>query len=285
MKNNIIILIFLLAIGFNPSFFHAQEKPEEKLGWKLGSQAYTFKEFTFFEAVEKIEDIGLSYVEAYPGQEIGGGIEGVMEFPMDREKRVKILNKLEKADIKMLSFGVVSIDNEADWNKLFDFAKAMDIKNITAEPRHEDIPFIAELAEKNKIKVAIHNHPKPTRYWHPDTVLDAIRGQNQWVGACADIGHWVRSGLDPVECLKKLEGHIMQLHFKDLNKREPEAHDVPWGQGVSNVEGVLKELHRQNFKGLFSVEYEHNWHNNVPEIKKSVDYFRTIATILANERQ
>jgi sugar phosphate isomerase/epimerase len=32
------------------------------------------------------------------------------------------------------------------------------------------------------------------------------------VGATADTGHWLRSGLDPVACLKILQGHITSAH-------------------------------------------------------------------------
>jgi sugar phosphate isomerase/epimerase len=58
------------------------------------------------------------------------------------------------------------------------------------------------------------------------------------MGACADVGHWMRSGLDPLECIKKLDGHIICLHFKDLNKMGPDAHDVPWGTGVGQNERI-----------------------------------------------
>lgn len=275
------VLLLCFSLGYTPvNFACAQEKPEEQLQWKLGAQAYTFNRFTFFEAIEKIKDCGLTYVEAYPGQLIGGGMEGEMDFNMPAEKRAEILKRLKNEGVKMVSFGVVSIDNEADWRQVFEFAKAMDLENITAEPRFEDLPLISKLCDQYQINVAVHNHPKPSRYWSPDIVLETIQGQNKRIGACADIGHWVRSGLDPVECLKKLEGHIIQLHFKDLNEWGPEGHDVPWGQGVSQVDALLKELKRQNFKGLFSVEYEHNWENNVPEVKASVEYFREVVQSL-----
>lgn len=269
-----IAILFISFISLITSLSYAQERSEEKLQWKLGAQSYTFNRFTFFESIDKIKSCDLSYVEAYPGQPIGGNIEGIMDFNMSAEKRDHILEKLEISGVKLISFGVVSIDSEDDWNNLFQFAKAMGIENITAEPKTEHMPLISKLAEQFEIKIAIHNHPKPTKYWNPETVLNTIQGHNKWIGVCADIGHWVRSGLDPVECLKKLEGHIIQLHFKDMNKSALDAHDVPWGQGVSNVDGVLGELKRQNFKGLFSVEYEHNWDNNVPEIQASVRYFR-----------
>lgn len=270
------ICCFVVAGGL-PQFSHAQT-PEEKLGWKLGAQAYTFNRFTFFEAIDKIKECGLRYVEAFPGQTIGGGIEGKMDYHMPAEKRNQILQKLKENDVKLVSYGVVGADNEADWRQLFVFAKAMGAENITSEPKPEFIPLVSKLCDEYKINLAIHNHPEPSRYWNPDVVLEAIKGQSKRMGACADIGHWVRSGLDPVECLKKLEGHVIQLHFKDLNeKNNKKAHDVHWGTGVSNVDGVLAELKRQNFKGLFSVEYEHNWDNNVPDVTASVAYFRKAA--------
>jgi sugar phosphate isomerase/epimerase len=40
---------------------------------------------------------------------------------------------------------------------------------------------------------------------------------------------------------------------------------------------MLEELKRQNFKGYFTIEYEANWENNLPEIKESIDYFNQVA--------
>ena len=102
------------------------------------------------------------------------------------------------------------------------------------------------------------------------------KGCSERVGACADTGHWNRSGLVPVECLRKLEGRIVSLHFKDLNQKGG-GHDVPWGTGVCDVRAMLTELRRQKFKGVFSIEYEHNWQNSLPEIKQCVEFFNQVA--------
>ncbi len=58
----------------------AQQYPEEKLGWKLGSQAWTFNKFTFFETVDKIKSCNLKYVEAFPGQKLGGVLKAKWIF-------------------------------------------------------------------------------------------------------------------------------------------------------------------------------------------------------------
>jgi sugar phosphate isomerase/epimerase len=249
--------------------------PESKLGWKLGSQAYTFKAFTFFEAVDKIDSCGLNYVEAFPTQIIGGGVEGKMDFKMDEKSRNLILKKLQEKGIKMQAFGVIKADNDADWRKLFEFAKAMGVETITSEPDEKDLPLLSKLCDEFKINIAIHNHPKPSYYWNPDVVLNAMKGQSKRIGACADIGHWVRSGLDPIACLKKLEGHVFHMHMKDLNEKGVRAaHDVHWGTGVSNIAGVIQELKRQKFSGMISAEYEYNWNNNASDVAASIAYFR-----------
>lgn len=269
--------LLLLLLGFLIQPLNAQQEfSPENLDWKLGAQAYTFKNFTFSEALDKIKTIGLQYVEAYPGQKIGGNIEGTMHYEMDSVTREKVKEMLENKGIKLIAYGVVSGKDEEDWKKLLSFARDMGIKVITSEPDPKDLDMINQLAGKYEVKIALHNHPKPSTYWHPDTVLESLQGREN-IKACADVGHWVRSGLNPVENLLKLEGHIASLHFKDLNEKTRNAHDVPWGTGISDVEAMLEELKRQNFEGIFSVEYEHNWDNSVPEIIKSVEYFKEVA--------
>lgn len=270
-------MVLLLSIMLSPTWAKAQDHPEDKLGWKLGAQAYSFNRFTFAEAVAKTDSCNLKYIEAYPGQTIGGGIEGKMDFTMEPEKREQILQLLRDKGVKLVAFGVVNADSPDAWKQLFEFAKAMGIKNINTEPKQEDLPLIGKLANEYKIKVSIHNHPKPTQYWSPEIVLNAIQLANsKYVGACADIGHWVRSGLDPVECLQKYAGHINHLHLKDLNEKSREAHDVHWGTGVGNIKGVMQELKNQKFKGMLSAEYEYNWLANSADIAASAENFRNI---------
>ncbi len=273
----IFLAVFAVGLLLVTAKSEAQINPDVKLGWKLGSQAYTFKNFTFFEAVDKIKSCGLSFVEAFPGQKLGGGLEGTMDYKMPIEIRQQILAKLKEKGVKMVAFGVVGANNEEDWKALFDFAKGMGIDNITSEPDEKDIPLLSKLCDEYKVNIAIHDHPKPSHYWSPEIVLNAIKGQSSRVGACADIGHWVRSGLDPVECLQKLAGHVKGLHFKDLNEKSPDAHDVHWGTGISNIPAVMQELKNQGFKGVISAEYEYNWDNNAPDVKASAENFRKMA--------
>ena len=98
----------------------------------------------------------------------------------------------------------------------------------------------------------------------------------------ADIGHWVRSGLDPVECLKILNGRIISVHLKDLNEKSPDAHDVPDGTGISNIPAILAELKRQNFVGNVSIEYEYNWKNSDLDVAQSIGFVRGLGVKCAS---
>ncbi|TKC55564.1 sugar phosphate isomerase/epimerase [Pedobacter hiemivivus] len=261
----------------NSSKNTTQNDPEVSLGWKLGAQAYTFNRFSFTQALSKIDSCGLHFVEAYPSQIIGGGIQEKMDFRMSETSKTYLQKLLKAKGIRLVSYGVITTKDSNDWEKIFAFAKSMGVENITCEPQDKDIPLVSKLCDKYQINAAIHNHPNPSIYWKPDVVLNTIKGQSKRLGACADIGHWVRSGLDPIAALKQLEGHVIQLHFKDLNEfGNVKAHDVHWGTGVSNVKGVIAELKRQQFKGVISAEYEYNWENNVPDVTASVINFRKI---------
>ncbi|MBN2455091.1 MAG: sugar phosphate isomerase/epimerase [Sedimentisphaerales bacterium] len=244
--------------------------------WRLGIQAWTFRKFTFYEAVDKTASLGLNCIEGYPNQSISSERPDVkFGHNMPAELRAEVKKKLADAKVKLVNYGVVPLSaDEDECRKVFDFAKDMGIETIVSEPPEEALDLIEQLCKEYKIKLAIHNHPKPSHYWNPDKVLKACKGRSKWIGACADTGHFSRSGLEPVDMLRKLKGRIISLHFKDLNKlKDPDAHDVPWGTGKCRAKEMLAELKRQNFKGVFSIEYEYNWENSSPEIKKCIEFF------------
>ena len=254
----------------------------DQFGWKLGVQTYSFNRFTFFEAIDKAASIGLKYAECYPGQTISADIDGKIGPGMTAEQIKQVKDKLASAGVKLAAFGVTGLSaNEAESRRTFEWCKEMGIGVINTEVREDAFDTLEKLCAEYQIKVGLHNHPEPSYYWNPDTVLKALEGRSQWIGACADTGHWLRSGLNPLESLKKLEGRIVSFHFKDLNREGKGAHDVPWGEGVANVPALLEEMKRQQFQGPISIEYEHNWLESLPEIAQCVENFHRFANRLA----
>jgi sugar phosphate isomerase/epimerase len=249
-----------------------------KPDWRLCIQAWTFNRFTFYEAVDKTESLGLHYIEAYPGQRLSKEKPDVkFDHNVSAEIREEVKKKLKAAGVKLVNYGVVGLpNNEQECRKVFDFAKDMGIETIVSEPPEDAFELVDKLCQEYKINVAIHNHAKPSHYWDPNIVLSVCKGRSSRIGACADTGHWFRSEVNPVEAIKKLEGRITGLHFKDIS----EGHDVIWGTGKCDAGAMLTELARQNFKGTFSIEYEYNWENSTPEIAQCIPFFQKTAAEL-----
>lgn len=275
-RRNLLLALFACTIcllSFAPQ--KKVKQPEKKFGWHLGAQAYTFRLFTFAEALDKIDSAGLTYVEAFPGQTVGAGSTEKLNYTLSPEGKKLVKDLLKKKKITLHAFGVTGAKDAEEWEKVFQFAQEMGIKVINSEPQENQLQLVSDLCDKYKIKVALHNHPEPSFYWNPDKVLSLLEGKSEYLGVCADVGHWARSGLDPVVSLQKLQGKIFHLHFKDLNEfGKKNAHDVHWGTGIIGMDKIIAELKRQKFKGMLSAEYEYNWENNMNDVKISAENFR-----------
>ena len=252
----------------------------EAMGWRLAFQAYTFRSVTFAETMDRAAAMGIKYVEIYGGQKLKAGSETNVGAGMSDDEIAEMKKIAAAAGVKIVNFGVTGIGgNEAAARKTFEFAKKVGLETLVTEEHEDKFPMLEKLAEEYNMKIALHNHPKQSYYWDADHVLKAVEGFKR-IGADADTGHWMRSGLVPLECLKKLQGHIVSLHFKDLDKSA--SHDVPWGTGAGNARAMLQELKRQGFKGVFSIEYEiGSGQELVDNVAKCVEWFGATAKELA----
>lgn len=253
--------------------------------WKLSMQSYTFNRYTLFESIDKCKKLGIKYIELYPGQRLSPDNKSVVFNHGASDKyRKMVKDKLAEAGMKAVAYGVVGLGKDENANrKVFEFCKDMGIGVINSEPPRDALPVIDKMAGKFGIKVGIHNHPKKPRnpnykIWDPKYVLEMVKPYKN-IGSCADTGHWMRSGVRPIEAVKLLKGQIVSSHLKDLNKMgRPGEHDVPWGTGEADLRAVLEQLKKQGYKGVFSIEYEHNWTSNMPEIGKCVEWFKKTRT-------
>lgn len=241
--------------------------------WKLGVQLWTFHNFPFVTALEKADSAGIKYIEAFPGQPMGGDFKDTFNYTMGADSRKKVKDLLSGKGISLVAFGVVVPQTPEEWRKVFEFAKDMGIRYITAEPLRNHLDTVNTMAGEYGVMVAIHNHPKPSPYDYPDSVLTAINGRIN-LGACVDVGHLTRNGVEVVPALKSMEGRIMGIHLKDIDAaNKVDAGDVILGKGVVPLPEIFAELRRQKFSGMFSIEHEANWDNNVPDVIQDREFF------------
>ena len=242
-------------------------------GFKIGAQMWTFRVFSFTDALAKVDSAGIKNIEAFHGQKLGGDMKGEFGIKMSADDRAKLKKLLQSKGISIVAMGVISPKDKEEWIKDFDLAKEFGLSYITCEPNKTQWDVVDSLAGAYGIKIAIHDHPKPNAYWHPDSVLAAIKGHSN-IGSCADVGHWARNGLDPVDCLKKLEGHIYGVHLKDIVKfDDTQAADTIVGTGVIKFTPIFQELKRQSFNGMMSIEHESNWEHNLPDVIQTVKFY------------
>ena len=130
----------------------------EKLGWRLGCQAWTFNRFTLHEAIDNTAELGLHYIEAFPhGQKISASRSEQFGPKMSVDARKDVKKYLADKNVKLVNMGVGPYDKEA-----FEFAKEMGIETLVSEPPFNAFDAIDKLCEEYKINVALHNHDETT---------------------------------------------------------------------------------------------------------------------------
>jgi sugar phosphate isomerase/epimerase len=266
-----VALSLLIAVSLSP-----QAAP-----FTVGVQAWSFNRFTAFEAVEKTALAGAGTIEFFPGQKLSAEMPVGIGPDMGALAESSLKAHLEKNRVRAMAFGVVGIDkNEDGARKLFTWAKRMGIGILNTEST-ESIDTIEKMVKEFDIKVGYHNHPRQPnnpnyKVWDPKYIVELTMGRDSRIGSCADTGHWVRSGIKPVDALKILKGRVISSHLKDLHEFSGGGHDVPFGTGISDMAGILAELTKQKFSGHASVEYEYNWDNSLPDIAQCIGFCRGV---------
>ena len=262
-------------------------RAQEKLGWRLGVEAYTFQKFTFFEAIDKTAQLGLPFMGGLSFQQVSKDIPKNLEPGLSDEEIRQIRFKLDAAGVRLLTYYIHDIPgDEAGCRKVFEFGRKIGIETFMSEPKLEALDMIEKFCDEYAINVALHNHDPQASpvYWKPEGILKACEGRSKRLGACADLGYWMRAGLDPVMSVALLKDRLITVQMHDLNELTAQGHDVPWGTGVGKTEAFIKEVHRLGLKPtMWGLEYAYNWLESMPEIAKSVEFFNGVSLQVEQE--
>jgi len=260
----------------------------EELGWKLGVEAYTFKDNTFFEVIEKTDSLGLAYVGGLNVQNVSKDIPKKLDHNLSIAEIQQIRNKLSSHGLSMLTYFVFDIPGDKkECEKIFEFGKKMGVETFISEPKIEDLDLIEEYCKRYDIKLAIHNHgPRLSPvYMYPEKIVEICKGRSPLIGAACDFGHWAKEGIDPLEAVKTLGDRVITIQMHDQSEINANGHDVPWGTGKVQLEEILQFLKEKNINPvMFGLEYSYNWGKSLPDIVESIQYFNYQTRKLANQK-
>ena len=138
--------------------------------------------------------------------------------------------------------------------QIFEFAKAMGLKYISASPEPGSFDILDKLVEEYDVAVGIHNHgPGPTATPRSTTIAQAIKDHHPKIGCCIDTGHFLRSREDPVHAVEVFGKRVYGVHLKDV--KDAETFTI-LGQGDLRTVDLLKALARNNYEYCLAIEYE-----------------------------
>jgi sugar phosphate isomerase/epimerase len=236
--------------------------PQREYAWfPMGIQSYSLRGYKVDDALKHVHSLGIHHVELFSGH---------FSPASNADEIGAMLKKLRALEIAASGHGVnhFSKDHAAN-RKLFEFANRAGIRNLPADPDPDSFDSLDQLVAEYGIRIAIHNHGPGHRYDKIADVTKAIRGRHRWIGACADLGHFIRSAEDPVKAIRELGDRLFGIHLKDFDAQKGDARGVILGKGHCDVAAVLRALREVRFPadGALSLEYEENEKDPIADLK------------------
>jgi inosose dehydratase len=266
------------AAAVAPRLVRASDEKDPYAGLKMGMQSYSLRAYDGPTALRHTKELGLKYWESFPKH---------IPFTTLPKQIAESKALLKDNGITLMGYGVVDFDdNETKARQMFDFAKAMGLFSISCNPKKNKGTFdlLDKLVAEYDIPIGIHNHGPHARYSKISDVADIVKDRNPKIGACVDLGHYLRSDENPVEALERLGNRLYGVHLKDVRTvtadgRRKKIFTIV-GQGDLDVLGCLRVLKKLNYQGCLSLEYEENEQNPLSDIAVSLAAVRDAAAKL-----
>jgi sugar phosphate isomerase/epimerase len=249
-------------------------------GVMIGSQSYSFRDRPLDECIAAFKEIGIGYCELSADhvgpKDPAEAKKWRLDPPLDEYKRVR--QKFDDAGIVLYAFAYNIRDewSDAEIEGGFKMTRAMGLNKITCTTHVSVAPRIYPFAEKYKIYVGMHNHDsvKPNEFAAPESFAQAMEGRSKYIKINLDIGHFTASNFDPVAFIEEHHADIVTLHIKD--RKKDHGPNMPFGEGDTNIKGVLELLKTKRYPIPAMIEYEYGkpGMDSVVEVRKSFEYMK-----------
>lgn len=231
-------------------------------GVLIGAQTYSFRDMPLEAAIDAMKKIGFGSCELFQGH-VEPKLEGAelrdwrLTTPMDFFADVR--RKFEAAGVRIFAYTLNFKDNFTDEeiDRGFQQTKALGTDLITTSTTITCAKRLVAPAEKYKMRVAMHGHDKtdePNEFSKPETFAKAMEMSPRFY-VNLDIGHFTAAGYDPVDYIREHHEKVLVLHIKD--RRKNHGPNMPFGEGETNIKGVLQLLKSNRWDIPADIEYEY----------------------------
>lgn len=224
----------------------------KKSGLRLGICSYSFgPKVKLPEVVEGVKVLNVRYINIKP--------EFHLPYNSSPEAIAEARKLLSDAGLELVGTGTTYFPkpDESEIRQRFEFNKALGSPLIVIGPTAQTIPIVEKFVKEYDIRVAIHNHgPSDKNFPTPQSALAAIKGMDSRVGLCMDIGHTMRSGVDPAAAAKEAGPRLLDMHTKDVKMIDGKWVGVDNGLGDIKIVPLFRQLEKMGYTGTCNLEYE-----------------------------
>jgi sugar phosphate isomerase/epimerase len=203
-----------------------------------------------------------------------------LSLPMKKYEDLRKMYNDAGVKIHIVKFSPESwSDEEIDYS--FTAAKTLGAKGVCNEISDNACKRLGPFAEKHGMYAIFHQHAQPA---DPLFSFDKFLEYSPAIMLNFDAGHFFGcTGIHPNTIIERLHKRIFSIHLKDKTgpKSTPANTNMPWGKGEMPIADVLKLIQKEKWPINCDIELEYNIpedSNAVTEVKKCVEYCRTILT-------
>jgi sugar phosphate isomerase/epimerase len=253
-------------------------------GWNLCIATWGLRYSSGPEVAKILKEVGAVYIDLVaPLDSIdstGKRDNSIKAYHENPATWQPLKDALQDNGIKLFQYDGGLTEDMDDNRKKMEWAKAQGFKCIMCAPPYAALDGISRLVEEYDLYAGIHNHgPTDKLYKTTEQCWNAIKDQHPNLGMCADVGHFWRAGVDPVNALETFGDRVHNIHMKDQMEVGGKEQGII-GEGNMDIPALLRTLKKINYNGPMCIEYEMHPENPVPGLKASLANLREMCQAL-----